>query len=662
MAFGLKYYGEFLDYYGNLVRCEILGKDFTGMASEMELTGDAIKLSRTTKDINEQICGMGVKIDVWCNVDGQYLDLFSTSDKENMVVVYRAGQVIFRGFIDPELYSEDFVAPPYKITIPASDGLALLEDYHPEIDYSQDRITLLESLRLALMQTGLELPLLINCSLFPDSGRSGTLFDFVMVETMTFRSYVNGAWEVTNSLQVITNILKSYSCRIYQANDCWYVDRVKNKCDDSWPRIKYKVGGGMSTVSAFETIVVDTDNESYMNSPATLERDSGYGKQTIKIDYQKLDTIILNNPDVSFERWDSLNTMFDSELKRWKYVVDESRPLYELIPFASNNRSEINVGIFQSYSDGTAVSPLRYFQKSRISHNEDEGLSLSFKAASSARTNLGVWFPEQLNIPIQVAVRPIENNPNNDTYYLSKNDDGNLRWQKNNPAVIQYKVSGDEWKEVEGSHTSININVDFPDYDVVSYQDEIVLAVGMFTYPLGGVIIGHLAWSFVGDFSVSTNNDEIDNTFEATVNTKYRRPAPDISMSFYDIPQFIVRNRNGEILYTGNNLNYNFGLFLGDGIDDYTKEWHDYQENITESNQLYERLLIDNFDQYYDPREKLSGEILSDIYFSPEKLYRVSGRDSKFYMMTGLDFNMATSMYKVQLEEIKKRQVDINNG
>ena len=651
---GVKYFAECLDYYGNLIRCEIRRKEYSGPESEMELTGDAIKLSRTNKDIHEQICGMGVKISVWCNTDGQYLDLFATSDKEHMVVIYRAGAVIFRGFIDPELYTEDFIAPPYSITIPATDGLAALDSYYPNLDFSQDRVTLLEILKLSLQQTGLNLPILINCSLFPETGKSGTMFDYVMIDSMALVQNANGYIEKINAKETITNLLRGFSCRIYQSNGRWYIDRIKNKCDDSWHWVLYDLDGTKSVVKNFETVIIDTNDVAYVNNPASLEIDSGYGKQTIDINYEKFDTIILNNADVSFDYFNRENDMFFSELKRWKYL--HSNPTFLS---AENNKNGISKAIVQM--NRTSAVPedswLQYFQKSRISHDQNAKLHIAFKVAClGSRLDPN---PPDLCLPILVGLKPLENNPDDVIWYLKQDRDGNYVWEEKKETTIQHTISKDTWKNAGPlGHMSVSFDLEFPEYlkngaiRKMSYQDEIILAVGM---------VRSLGWgeySIIGDFEVNTANDEVDNIFEAIVNTKYRRPAPDIEMKFYDIPRFTILN-NGGIVYEGSNLNYNYGLSTGTGINDFTYQWFDYVENQDKSNKLYERLFIDNFDQYYDPREKLSGEILTNQYLAPEKLYRVTGRNGKSYMLTGLDYSPATGVYSLQIEEIKTRQVEI---
>lgn len=662
MAFGLKYYAECLDYYGNLIRCEILGRDYTGAVSEMELTGDAIKLSRTNKDINEQICGMGVKISVWCNTDGQYLDLFATSDKENMVVVYRAGQVIFRGFIDPELYSEDFIAPPYSITIPASDGLAALTDYIPEIVES-GRVLLLDVIRACLANTGLDLPIAINCSLFPDGyADSGiTLFEKVYIDIESLYSTRDGVRQADASHMVLSDALKSFGCRIYQDDDKWYIGRVKNQCDDYWPWVIYAPGGGKETVQRYETVTLDTDDVWYLDNPASFEVDSGYGKQKVTINYGRFESIVPSNFHLGIlngeSYWPSL--IFDAPDKKWiKSVNNDS-----VIAFL--NEKGIQNGV--SYVPYEEEFPyIRLGVRTYASLYKGASLDVSFKVTIDPyRYDENVTY---LFAQFRLGIKSMTDSRKNPFwlhgYY--NHESGSIDQNGNTPIWYQYE----KWDEFpamsistlniplhkkeysEYSENAISIKFSIPLTDQMDPQSlmffELTDVQEVHYYPEAG----HPLKVYFGDIKISiSGGEEHDNTFTATVNTMYRRQAPDVSMRFYDIP-LMPESQTPD-------FNYSNGLSIGPDAFDYTSAWSDVQEGA-EANKLYERMLIDNFDQHYDPREKLSGDIRTNIYLTPRNLYRVGNR-GKYYMLTGLDYTVATAIYQAQIEEIKKRQVEIGN-
>ena len=78
---------------------------------------------------NGPICGTSLELYAECAVDGEFAEFFSAGARDYYVEVVRAqaGNVIWDGFITPELYSEPSIAPPYDVEIVATDGLGELK-------------------------------------------------------------------------------------------------------------------------------------------------------------------------------------------------------------------------------------------------------------------------------------------------------------------------------------------------------------------------------------------------------------------------------------------------------------------------------------------------------------------------------------------------------
>lgn len=125
MAYGVLY--EFAFESTNHADCliQILKKKYTGEVIKRKL-GRPPVLKRENKD---RIYGTSCEIYAECVVDGEFSQLYTSSPYEFRVEVYRNNQLLWVGFVSPELYSEPDIAPPYDVQIIATDGLGELKDY-----------------------------------------------------------------------------------------------------------------------------------------------------------------------------------------------------------------------------------------------------------------------------------------------------------------------------------------------------------------------------------------------------------------------------------------------------------------------------------------------------------------------------------------------------
>ena len=125
MAYGVLY--EFAFESTNHADCliQILKKNYTGEVIKRKL-GRPPVLKRENKD---RIYGTSCEIYAECVVDGEFSQLYTSSPYEFRVEVYRNNQLLWVGFVSPELYSEPDIAPPYDVQIIATDGLGELKDY-----------------------------------------------------------------------------------------------------------------------------------------------------------------------------------------------------------------------------------------------------------------------------------------------------------------------------------------------------------------------------------------------------------------------------------------------------------------------------------------------------------------------------------------------------
>ncbi len=132
-VFGLKYYAEMRSkHFGLLWRVEIAERGYSGAAEEMAFCGDEplkITWEKRGDEFYAPIKASEATINILCRENFHYLSLFTSDPRQFRVSIYRGSALYWRGFVTADLYSENFTAPPYTVTIKAVDGFNLLSSY-----------------------------------------------------------------------------------------------------------------------------------------------------------------------------------------------------------------------------------------------------------------------------------------------------------------------------------------------------------------------------------------------------------------------------------------------------------------------------------------------------------------------------------------------------
>lgn len=123
--YGNRFKFEFFSQNGSLVEIEIQQEGYTGPEIKRNL-GRAPILKRES---NGSVYGTSLEIFAEAKVDGEYLELYTSSATEYKVRLYKNSELVWVGYVTPELYSEPDIAPPYDVQIIATDGLGELRNF-----------------------------------------------------------------------------------------------------------------------------------------------------------------------------------------------------------------------------------------------------------------------------------------------------------------------------------------------------------------------------------------------------------------------------------------------------------------------------------------------------------------------------------------------------
>lgn len=648
----VKYDTSFKNEQGKRYRVEIIDDSYKLPSMELELGPDAVVVTRPKKKITDPIFSMGATIQVWCNKDFEYTSLFATPEQTNQVVIGCDGQVLFRGWVEPNLYEEEFMAPPYLITIPAADGLASLENYYPEGMAGTGLVSLLDIIRNCLRCTGMNLPINIACGLNTGGNEDNRLFEKTFVEKDSLRSFKDGVYEYDNAQKLLEDVLKPFSCRIYQSGGEWHIERIKDRVPETVSWIRYEGSGPGIKVDRNKVAVLDTPDFPFVDNAATLQTDAGYGRQVVKADGDNWDSVIMNNFEEGVMNHIDGNFPdiypFKVDYKKWnKWGSNTLAKPYTIA-------DEIEQGVRLEHNEEVVKKDDRLWQCTQFTANEKDEVEISFKFTIQPGPK-GAHRGKYL-LRVQSYIRERD-----ETFRYS------LDWKKGDSNKTVYATGigtdfisqaefskSDDWKDDFNVPIEVSIVAKFNknntkiDFNKLSFAVLPVMADSGKGWTLSPE---YVRATIIGDIRVQVREKKkYDNTFIGTINRNYFRPADDIDIRFWTLPS------KHDVWGAAN---YNFKNGLVDSEYNAIRNITCPSEGKYTSN-LAERLLLDNFDQYYDSRDLLSGTVQAKEYLSPDHHFSIATREKKVFLLAGMEANLKEGLYDVELEEIKPHQITAN--
>lgn len=213
MAYSVKYILTFLSDRGYDYKVEVLEKGYTGVAIGKKM-GVAPVLN--IEDGDGCVQGSSLTFSIQSDVEGELQELYTTNNKQYQVILYRDNALMWKGYLLPELYSENYVCPPYDVSLTATDQLATLKAL---IYQREDVNVLLRSiLEDVLSFTQISLPLCFHLQIANNPRNDTPLFENTYISQAVYNGY--------NCYDVLNAILQSANCRIMQINGQWLVTSV----------------------------------------------------------------------------------------------------------------------------------------------------------------------------------------------------------------------------------------------------------------------------------------------------------------------------------------------------------------------------------------------------------------------------------------------------
>ncbi len=219
----IKYYIEYNDSVNVLHRFELYDPNY--FESYIEVQGYVTMDYGQVDENLEAIRGQGLRVNLEANANLTYDDLFSEQQKTFRVIYYRAGVILFQGWLNSEGFFEDYVNDRWIVSFDCIDGLGYLDNLafvNPDGTNITGVKTQLEVLSLALRRTGIEQDINADVDVYY-TGLADTESVLANVNVNTRRYIKDDEFTPNSCEEVIRDIIEPYGAVLTSYNGQWAI-------------------------------------------------------------------------------------------------------------------------------------------------------------------------------------------------------------------------------------------------------------------------------------------------------------------------------------------------------------------------------------------------------------------------------------------------------
>lgn len=392
MAYATKYLFKWQSAKGTTREIRVLKNGYSGSVIQRAL-GRAPILK---KQKNGTVFGTSLEFYAECQVEGEFTEFYTTNPKAYKVQLYAGNDLLWQGYVTPELYSEPDIAPPFDVQVIATDGIGELKLYDFE---PQGTVTLRSIFTYLLGYTGLGTDVYLISSLKAGSSGAGALLE----KTINL-DYMAGE----SCYDVLTYLLDTLHATITWWNGAWIVARETNVTFTSG-KVRYFNTAGNSALLAGS---VQTLGKMYTNDVwpvGQLSRKVDPAKKSVTVQAPwHVVTAFVNSGMDSDSGWTKANNASFDSAKKAYYLPDN------VVPYQGNPAAEIS----QAVSMGGLRVPLSFSGK----------FCATELPPFSGATYGGVVGVDVLYVTGNVS------------YYLTKDDNGDTVWKQGNGGKYDFQI------------------------------------------------------------------------------------------------------------------------------------------------------------------------------------------------------------------------------
>lgn len=229
----LKYELKYDDIVGVEHHFELFDDNYTG--SPIEVYGRITLDYGQVKENLEAIRGQGLRVDLEADVNLTFEELFEENEKTFLCTYKRDSQILFRGWLNPEGFFEDYVNDKWQVSFDCIDGLGYLKELS-FVDNNGFNIvgikSQLEILSLALRRTGIQENINVAINIFYDTlADTESILENVFVECS--RYVKDDGTTISSCEEVVKDILEPYGAVLVSNKGEWTIYKPNELFNDS---------------------------------------------------------------------------------------------------------------------------------------------------------------------------------------------------------------------------------------------------------------------------------------------------------------------------------------------------------------------------------------------------------------------------------------------
>lgn len=251
--FGTPVYGlyrtfSFCDVEGQFVEVDIEANAYTGPVFPIEV-GARSPVVISYQPVEDKFAPIRA---VECNLSFMVKDNFvleefySNDERKFRVTVKKKGNIQFRGYIIPDSCAEPFDAPPYEVTIRATDSLGGLKSVTypvPVGSTSNVSQSFIDILAYCFAMTNLNLDISTICNLYESRMPTGLDDDPMSLASINPLRLSNENGTTMTVYEVLEQVATAWGAYIVQANGVWNFVRINELSNVIIRRRRYNYTG-----------------------------------------------------------------------------------------------------------------------------------------------------------------------------------------------------------------------------------------------------------------------------------------------------------------------------------------------------------------------------------------------------------------------------------
>ena len=254
MAYGLRYTLTQILKNGNNQVIEIYQEDYTGSVKTYIPTSISLQPNSSNEYPFPAIISSQLQFSFILETEddyNQYPNVISSNDRLYYVLLKEGSTVMWRGYLFNDYSEVGFSTGISQSSLIAVDGISFLENQEYVVSNSINFLTQhLEVIAEALRYLGYpsDLYLNIDCSFFADGmqTRDDNIANEPFSQIYQYpRDFVGVSYYV-----ILENILKTFNCRMYQANGDWYISATMETAAPVRYFTRYAIGASTITVDS----------------------------------------------------------------------------------------------------------------------------------------------------------------------------------------------------------------------------------------------------------------------------------------------------------------------------------------------------------------------------------------------------------------------------